>query len=564
MRTSEFLFRAAILAFVALHARAYQEARGGPAELIVTGGRIVTLDEAKPEVEALAARDGRILAIGTRAEVEALAGPATERIELHGELVLPGFIEGHGHLLGIGNLKLELDLTHTQSWEEIVALVAEQVKRSKPGELVRGRGWHQEKWTHVPEGAVEGLPTHASLSAVSPENPVLLVHVSGHATFANAKAMELSRVDRSTVDPPGGQIVRDENGEPIGAFRETAAQLLERAALGTPEPELGRVVALAEGELLSKGITSFQDAGSSLATIRFLRGMAERGELDVRLWVMVRDSNERMKKELAAARAIGLGNGHLTVRAIKESFDGALGSHGAWLLEPYSDLPSSSGLNTLSLEHLGWSAELALANGFQLCVHAIGDRANREVLDLYEKCFEGRSGAALRWRIEHAQHLSPQDIPRFAALGVIASMQAVHCTSDGPWVPQRLGEERARTGAYVWRSLLATGAVVTNGTDAPVEDVDPIPCFYSAVTRKMADGRAFHPEQCMTRMEALRSYTLSPAYAAFEEDEKGSLATGKLADLVVLSKDILTVPEEEIRDAKVLLTIVGGVVKYRR
>jgi predicted amidohydrolase YtcJ len=285
----------------------------------------------------------------------------------------------------------------------------------------------------------------------------------------------------------------------------------------------------------------------------------------MRLWVMVRADNEELARRLADYRMIGVGDNHLTVRAIKCAIDGALGAHGAWLLEPYEDLRTSAGLNTSSVASIQETARLALRHDYQLCVHAIGDRANRETLNIFEEAFrESPPAPSRRWRVEHAQHLHPDDIPRFAKLGVIASMQGIHCTSDAVYVLQRLGLRRAAQGAYVWQSLMKSGAVVSNGTDAPVEDVDPIACYYASVTRKLANGTSFFPEQKMTREQALRSYTVQAAYAAFEEDLKGTLAAGKLADVVVLSQDILTIPDERLLDTRVVYTIVGGQVLYRQ
>jgi hypothetical protein len=293
--------------------------------------------------------------------------------------------------------------------------------------------------------------------------------------------------------------------------------------------------------------------------------MAEEGKLGVRLWVMLRTSNAILAPNLRKYYMTGAGDNHLTVRAIKRMMDGALGSRGAWMLEPYSDLPSSSGLNTEDPAEIRKTAELAIENGYQLCVHAIGDRANREVLNIFEAVFkEHPDKRNLRWRIEHAQHINAADIPRFAKLGVIASMQGIHCTSDAPFVILRLGPKRAEEGAYVWQKLMKSGAVVTNGTDTPVEDVDPIACFYASVSRKLKDGSVFFPDQRMSRMEALRSYTVNNAYSAFEESSKGSLALGKLADVTVFSKDILTIPEDEIPQAQADYTIVGGKVMYQR
>jgi predicted amidohydrolase YtcJ len=336
----------------------------------------------------------------------------------------------------------------------------------------------------------------------------------------------------------------------------------------TPEQvdvERQKIIELAAKECLSKGITSFHDAGSSFSTIDLFKEFVEQDRLDIRLYVMVREDNEALKERLSEYKIIGLGNNHLTVRSIKRLIDGALGPHGAWLLEPYADLPSSTGLNTTAVEVIQETASIAIENGFQLCVHAIGDRANRETLNIFEEAFEAHPEKTdLRWRIEHSQHLHPDDISRFGQLGVIASMQGIHCTSDAPYVLKRLGEKRAEQGAYVWQKLMKTGAIICNGTDAPVEDVDPIPCYYATVTRKTKDGSLFFPDQRMSREEALRSYTINGAYASFQEDILGSLTPGKLADITILSKDIMTVPEDEILDTEVLYTIVGGKTVYKK
>ncbi|MCH7717753.1 MAG: amidohydrolase [Gemmatimonadetes bacterium] len=553
------------LIFLALAGTVACAESGLTADLVLRGGKIVTVDDNLPEAQALAVKDDTIIAVGTDAEIDAYVGRRTEVIELEGRLAIPGFVESHAHFLGIGDAQLQLDLMDVQNWDEIVSMVEAVTGDAPTGELIRGRGWHQEKWDRVPEGAVDGLPHHRSLSRVSPNNPVVLVHASGHASFANAKAMEMSGITRDTPDPPGGQIVRDAAGNPIGAFRETAQGLLGPASSGATPPDQRRRAELAIEELLAKGITSFQDAGSSFSDVDVYKEMVDDGTLGVRLWVMIRASNEELAVKLADYRMVGYGGNRLTVRTIKRSIDGALGSHGAWLLAPYADLPSSSGLNTTTVASVEETARLAMLHDYQLAVHAIGDRGNRETLDIYERVFAAHPDkTGLRWRIEHAQHLHPDDIPRFGQMGVIASMEAIHATSDAPWVVPRLGERRAREGAYVWQSLLQSGAVVTNGTDAPVEDVDPIASFYASVARRDKNGNAFYPDQRMSRMEALRSYTLSGAYAAFEEDIKGSLTPGKLADITVLSKDIMTIPEEEIPSAEVVHTIVGGKVMYSR
>lgn len=543
----------------------YTRGDGEGAELVLLNGKIVTLDDARPEVTALASDDGRIVALGTLDDVAEHIGQSTEVIDLEGRLAIPGFIESHAHFMSIGDAKIQLDLRQAATWDDIVAQVVGAVAAAEPGEWIRGRGWHQDKWTAPPEPNLEDFPIHHDLSAVSPENPVVLTHASGHAVFVNQKAMELAGIDAESQDPEGGEILKDADGEPTGLLRETAEELIQTARAASASPaELQKMVELASQECLQKGVTSFHDAGSSFETIDFLKKAAEDGSLGVRLWIMVLGSEEDLDTKLPAYKTANHADHRLAVGGIKLWLDGALGSRGAWLLEPYEDAPASTGLNTVSLEETRRIAGLAREHGYQLCVHAIGDRANREILDLYEEFYpaENPKEADLRWRVEHAQHLHPDDIPRFGELGVIAAMQAVHCTSDGPWVPDRLGEERSREGAYVWRDLLDSGAVVANGTDAPVEDVSPLASFYSAVSREMKTGEEFYPEQAMTRMEALSSYTLDAAYAAFEEDVKGSLEVGKLADVTVLSKDVLTIPEEEIPETEVVYTIVGGEVAW--
>jgi len=538
-----------------------------PADLVLRQGKIVTMDAARPVAEALAARGGRIVALGSNQDAPAWIGPQTEVIDLHGQLAIPGFIEGHGHLLAIGEYRQGLDLREARTWDEIVAQVARAAKQAKPGEWIVGRGWHQSKWTEPPEPNMEGFPLHASLDKVSPDNPVLLTHVSGHASFVNAMALAAAGVTRATPNPNGGEILKDAQGEPTGLLRETAQGLVERVyeKWHAEHRDPRHAIDLATEECLAKGITSFEDAGSSLDVADLYRQMADARQLRLRLWVMLRGSNQELSANLERYRTLDAGDHHLTIHAIKRYMDGALGSRGAWLLEPYTDQPGSSGLNVEDPADIRRTAELAIEHGYQLCVHAIGDRANREVLNIYEQVFRQHPEKKnLRWRIEHAQHLSAADIPRFGQLGVIAAMQGIHCTSDAPYVILRLGEKRAEEGAYVWQKLMKSGAIVANGTDAPVEDVNPIACFYASVSRKLKDGSRFFPDQRMTREEALRSYTWNNAYAAFEEQEKGSLEVGKLADVTVLSRDILTVPEDEIPAARVVYTIVGGKVMYSR
>ena len=544
------------------------------ATLALIGGHVVTVDSTKPEAEAIAIAGDRILAVGTTEEIRKLVGPSTRVIDLKGRLAIPGLIEGHGHFMGLGESKRQIDLTTARTWDEIVARVGEAARKARPGTWIVGHGWHQAKWERPPVPMVEGNPVHASLSAASPNNPVILEHASGHAVFVNARALQLAGIGRATSNPAGGEIVRDARGEATGLLRESA-QLLPDAARARADSsrspaqrdaDARQAVELAGADALSKGITSFHDAGSSFATIDLFRRIADDGKLPVRLYVMVRfEPKARMDSLLDRYRMIGHANGFLTVRTIKRQLDGALGTNGAWLLAPYTDLPRSTGLPLEQPSSLQEVADIAMRHDFQLATHAIGDRANREVLDVYERAFRANPGKTdRRWRIEHAQHISAPDVPRFARLGVIASMQGIHTISDAPWIPAKLGVERAESESYLFRSLWDSGAIVTNGTDTPVEDVDPIPSFYGMVARVAKDGRVFVPAQRLTRAEALRAYTLNNAYASFTERELGSLTPGKYADVTVLSKDVMRIPEAEIPSAHADYTIVAGKVRFER
>ena len=565
-------FTAAVAALASVPLRALrQQPASPPADLVLSNGKVVTVEDGMPEAQAIAVVGDRIAAIGSNADIKRHVGPKTQVIDLKGQLVIPGFIEGHGHFTGVGQAQLNLNLMKTTSWDQIVAMVGDAAKKAKPGQWIYGRGWHQEKWTAKPEPNVEGFPTHVALSKVSPDNPVLLTHASGHASFANAKAMELSGITKETPNPTGGDILKDAQGNPIGAFRETASRLIKSGAGEPPRTEAEtaararRILELASQESVSKGVTSFQDAGSSFADVDLMKQMIDEGKINVRLWIMIRMNNQALAANLAKYRMVNYGNGFLTVRSIKKSIDGALGPRGAWLLEPYADKPGDTGHNTTSVEEIREASKLAIQHGYQMCVHAIGDRANRETLNIFEEIIKANPDKKdLRWRVEHAQHLHPTDIPRFGKLGVIASMQGVHCTSDAPYVIARLGRQRAEEGAYVWQKLMKSGAMVSNGTDAPVEDVDPIASFYATVSRKLKDGSVFFPDQRMSRMEALKSYTINGAHAAFEEGSRGSLKAGKYADMVVLSKDIMAVPEDQIPTTEVMYTIVGGKVRYKK
>lgn len=543
-----------------------------PADLVLTNGTIVTVNDQLPEAQAMAVNGDTITALGSNQDIQRYVGPNTNVIDLKGALATPGLMEAHAHFTGVGDAARNLKLAEANTWDDIVRMVGEAAAKARPGEWIIGRGWHQEKWSSVPSPNVDGFPLHEALSRVSPNNPVWLTHASGHAGFANAKAMELARVVRTTPDPPGGTILRDKSGNATGLFNERAQGLISDAlsksrAGRTPaevEADLRVQVDLASREALSKGLTTVSDAGSPPTTIEVVKKMVDEKKLPIRVWMMLRETPEKLEVDMPKYRMVNYGDKRFTVRAVKRAIDGALGSRGAWMLAPYADLPSTSGLNTDTPGDIRETAALAAKYDYQVAVHAIGDRANREVLNAYEETFTRMrlDGKALRWRIEHAQHLSAADIPRFGKLGVIASMQGIHATSDAPYVLARLGPARAEEGAYVWQKLMKSGAVIANGTDAPVEDINPIASYYASVSRRTKDGTVFFPDQRMSRMEALKSYTINVAFASFDEKIKGSLEVGKLADVTVFSKNILTVPEADIPTTKILYTIVGGQVAY--
>ncbi|HEX6613557.1 MAG TPA: amidohydrolase [Rhodanobacteraceae bacterium] len=574
------VFSIGLLAFAAGLAGAAGAAVAGfppqlpAADLVLRDATIATLDPLQPSAQALAIRDGKILAVGSDASIAHYVGPRTQVLDLHGAFVTPGFIEGHGHLLGTGEALMELDLGKAPNWDAIVAMVKAAAARAKPGEWIVGAGWQQTKWDKVPQPNVDGLPLPASLDAASPDNPVILKHISEHGLYANAAALKLAGITASTPDPVGGSIVHDAHGQPIGMLRDTAALPVmvayQRYLAGLPPAQQTamreRALQLAVHNEVSKGVTTFVDMGEDFPTLDWLKRQAAKG-LPLRLYENVRtDSIADLDSKLAKYRTIGYADDHFTVRGVGEILsDGALGTRSAWFLQPYSDAPDVTGKNVTPMAEIEKVARIAARDGFQLSVHAIGDRANHETLDLFQKIFTADPAAhALRWRIEHAQHLAPSDIPHFAQLGVIASMQSIHACSDAPMVLPRLGEQRAREGAYAWHSLIESGAIVLDGTDTPVEDTNPIANFYCGVTRDYGKGRTFFPDQAKTRMQELRAYTWNNAYAIFEEHQLGSLSPGKLADMDVISGDLLTLPAEDILRTRVLYTIVGGKIVYKR
>jgi hypothetical protein len=524
-----------------------------------------------PKVEALAIHADTIQDLGTNKSIKELIGKNTKVIDLKGKFAMPGFFESHAHFLALGESKLELDLSAANNWDEIIALVVEASEKVQAGGWIIGRSWHQEKWDPIPINNIEGYPIHTVLSEATPYNPVLLKHASGHALFANSVAMKLANIDTSTIVPEGGRMVTDSLGNICGVFEEEAMQLiyneynayLEKRSKSEIDKHRSNIAKLAVNECLKYGITSFQDAGSTFEEVDFYKTLVDSGNLPIRLNVMLYEPNENLAEHIKDYRIINYGDNHLTVRAIKTYIDGALGSRGAWMINDYEDLPGHKGLNVTPISTLTETANIAIENGFQMCTHAIGDRGNHEILNIYADTFEKNPEKTdLRWRVEHAQHLTREDIPRFEELNVIAAMQGVHATSDGPFVRKRLGRERAKRGAYVWRKLIDSGVIISNGTDAPVESVNTIENYFSTVTRVMFDGTPFFPEENMTRLEALKSYTINGAFASFNDDKLGSLEIGKLADLAILSDDLTTVSDFGIKNVKVEMTLVGGKIVY--
>jgi len=545
-----------------------------PADLIIRGGTIYTVEEGSPVVEAVAVTGDRIVFAGDLKDVSAYEGENTRIIDLQGRTMTPGFIEGHGHFMGLGYNELNLDLMSVTSYEELVEKVKEAVAKAQPGQWIVGRGWHQDKWTTKPEIMFKGFQTHQLLSSVSPNNPVFLRHASGHAGFANAKAMQIAGVNQLSVEKldkdlgEGGEIILDNLGNPTGIFNERAQSLIAQHIPESTEETDSQALQLAIAASLRNGITSFHDAGVSRENLQLFRKFKNENKLNTRLYVMLTGFDSELIYEWFKKGPEVDSANLLTIRAIKLNCDGALGSRGAWLLEPYSDRPDFSGMATLSMDTVMKISREGLKYGFQVCSHAIGDRANKEILDRYEIAFkENPEVKDHRFRIEHAQHLQPTDIPRFGKLGVIPAMQAIHLSSDRPWAIDRLGEKRIKEGAYMWQSLLKSGAKIVNGTDVPVEPINPIASFFASVTRQTLAGEprgGYEPEEKMTRAQALRSYTLDAAYGAFEENVKGSIATGKLADFTVFTQDLMNVPDDKILSTEVSMTILGGKVLYEK
>jgi len=532
------------------------------ADLVLRNGRIYTVSGAQPTVEAVAIQNGRISAVGSDADARTWISSTTRVIDLHGHAGYPGFKDSHAHLLSLGLSRLNVELEDARDFDEVIARVKRAARGQPPGTWILGRGWHEGKWIHPPAVTVRGFPVHQALSAQTRANPVVLERADGHALLANTRAMTLMKITGATRPPAGGEIIRDARGEPTGVFVDDAMDLIKPPAPSVEAKQ--KAWALAFAECLRSGLTAVDEPGLNVDDIALIRQLATEGRVPIRLYVMLGGWATLQRFDHPE---IGLDHGFLTIRSVKLYADGALGSRGAALLAPYEDDHGNTGLLVTPIEELRKAMSYALDHGFQVNTHAIGDRANRLILDLYEQAqSKDPSRGDLRWRIEHAQVLSTADIPRFAKQGVIASMQTIHATSDRPWAADRIGIGRVKDGAYAWRKLLASGAHIANGTDAPVERIDPIRNFYAAVTRMQENGQppgGFDPEERMTRLEALRSYTIEGAYATFTEHDAGSLEVGKNADIVVLSSDIMQVSEREILNSKVVMTIIAGKIVWQ-
>jgi predicted amidohydrolase YtcJ len=536
--------------------------------VLLTNGRIYTLDAADRVVDTLVVREGRVVFAGRRADVNPPAGEPA--IDLGGRAVLPGLVDAHGHLMFLARLRLALDVAGLPSETASAERVAARAALARPGEWISGRGWDQNLWP----GA--GFPTRASLDRAAPAHPVALGRVDGHAIWANSLALRIAGIDRHTADPPGGWLERDATGEPTGVLIDTAQELVRRVEPRPSPAQFEDAVRAAVAGCLAVGLTGVHEMGADLDALAAYRRLAAAGAFPFRNHVALRGADEAAWQAALDEGPRRDRDGRISVAAVKLMADGALGSRGAALHAPYCDDPGNTGLLLLPPDELEARARAGAERGFQVCVHAIGDRANTLVLDTLEAVMRGRPSVAggrlaaapgvdPRHRIEHAQILAARDIPRFRALGVLPSMQPTHCTSDMPWAPARLGPERL-AGAYAWRSLLATGTIIAGGSDFPVELPNPFHGIHAAVTRRprTGPGPGWQAEQRMTRAEAVRAFTVWNAHAAHQDTELGTLEPGKRADLVACSADVFTCPEAEIPNIEPVLTLVAGEIVLDR
>lgn len=529
------------------------------ASLLLVNGKIYTVDGKNTIVEAVYIRNGRIAATGKTEKILRSATPGTQVVDLKGRTVFPGFIDSHGHMMSLGMNMLNPDLSKTRSYLDLVSQAANEVAKRKPGEWIIGSGWDQNKWVD------KRIPYNTELNARTRDNPVMLTRIDGHACLVNAAALELAGITIDTPDPDGGRIVRAPDGTPTGMLIDRAVNLVASVVPEPDEAQRRRALRLALNHCTSVGLTTVHDAGVDQGTLDLYRDMIDNGTFNFRVYAMLSAGTDAGEAFLSEKPLIGYGQDQLTVRSVKVMADGALGSRGAALFEPYSDDAGNSGLIISDFDTIKRIADRALQQGYQVAAHAIGDRANNIVLRAYEASLKENKTRNHRFRVEHAQILRNSDIDTMAKLNVIASIQATHATSDMYWVIDRIGKERVNR-AYSWRTLLSKHVRIANGSDFPVESANPLWGFYAAVTRANHRGQlegGWRKDQKLTREEALRSSTIDGAYAAFEENIKGSIEVGKWADLVVLSKDIMTVPAQEILQTRVLITLVGGNTVFR-
>jgi predicted amidohydrolase YtcJ len=535
-------------------------------DLIFVNGNVYTVNERQPHAEAIAVKKDRIAFVGSIEDAKKLASDKTRIVDLRGRIVVPGMTDSHCHIFGIGEREMNLNLEGTNSREDFLAKVKGRVAQTERGKWIIGRGWIETFWK-PPQ-----FPSHTDLDKIAPDNPVFLTRADGHAAIANSAALKIAKIDKNAANPFGGEILKDKRtGEPTGMLLDNAMDLAAKNIPKPTEADREKAFLLGINREIGLGWCEIQNAGSHADDIKIIRKCFDEGKVKLRFINAVYGPGEDAEQFLREGSTISAYDHHFTQRTIKVIFDGALGSRGAALLKPYSDALDTSGYLTEKEEDLRPMFEDALRRGIQVETHAIGDRANRVILDLYEQAFkavlpEQRKIREPRWRVEHAQILDPSDLPRFAKLGVIASMQPSHAISDLFFAPSRLGMDRL-AGAYAWQSLIKSGCIIAGGSDAPVERGEPMIEFYAAVSRKSIkgfSGEGWHPEQAVSREQALKMFTLWPAYAAFQENDKGSIEVGKLADFTVLSQDIMKIPEAEILNTRCAMTAIGGDIAYER
>jgi predicted amidohydrolase YtcJ len=537
-------------------------ARAEDVDLLLTNGNVYTVTEKQPKAEAVAVKANRIVFVGSNADAKRFH--AARIVDLHGGTVVPGFTDSHCHIFGIGEREMQFNMEGINSLEDFLARVKERVDKTSPGKWIVGRGWIETFWK-PPQ-----FPTRQDLDKIAPNNPVFLTRADGHASIANSAALKIAGIDRKTPDPFGGQILK-KNGEPNGMLLDHAQELVAKNIPKATQAEREEALLRGIDREIKLGWCEIQNAGSHKEDIDVIQNAFRAGNIKSRFINAVSGPGQDAQNFLREGATVNAFDYHFTQRTIKVLFDGALGSRGAALLKPYSDAPETSGLLREKPEDLRPMFEEALRRGIQVETHALGDRANRLILDLYEQAFKAvpadqRKIREPRWRIEHAQIVDADDIPRFAKLGVIPSMQPSHAISDLFFTPARLGMDRL-VGAYAWQSFLKNGCIIAGGSDAPVERGEPMIEFYAAVARKSIKGKSdegWHPEQAVSRADALKMFTIWPAYAAFEEKDKGSIEVGKLADFTVLSRDIMKIPEAEILETQYEMTVIGGEVIYSR